>query len=108
MKVDSPEDCRFVIVSKLPGKPWIGPKWFSSPYNFDPKVVKQLRFPKKLGLYDVACRDGEQRPGVVFSRDDRVKFAKKLDEVGIQRIEAAHIPFDGVLKILGSAHLTSK
>jgi isopropylmalate/homocitrate/citramalate synthase len=51
-------------------------------------VIKQFRFPKELGLYDVTCRDGEQRPGVVFSRDDKVKIAKKLDEVGIQRIEA--------------------
>jgi methanogen homocitrate synthase len=50
--------------------------------------LKQFNFPKKLDLYDVTCRDGEQRPGVVFRREDKVAIAKKLDEVGIQRLEA--------------------
>jgi isopropylmalate/homocitrate/citramalate synthase len=72
----------------LPSKPWIGPKWVSSPLNFKPSVLKQFNFPKKLELYDVTCRDGEQRPGVVFRKEDKVAIAKKLDEVGIQRIEA--------------------
>ena len=72
----------------MSSKPWIGPKWVSSLYNFKPNVLKQLNFPKKIELYDVTCRDGEQRPGVVFLRDDKVAIAKKLDEVGIQRIEA--------------------
>ena len=72
----------------MPSKPWIGPKWVSSPLNFKPSVLKQFNFPKKLELYDVTCRDGEQRPGVVFRKEDKVAIAKKLDEVGIQRIEA--------------------
>jgi methanogen homocitrate synthase len=33
-------------------------------------------------------RDGEQTPGVVFSIDDKVAIARKLDEVGVERIEA--------------------
>ena len=72
----------------LPSKPWIGPEWVSSPLNFKPSVLKQFSFPKRLELYDVTCRDGEQRPGVVFRKEDKVAIAKKLDEVGIQRIEA--------------------
>ena len=72
----------------MPTKPWVGPQWVVSPYNFKPGVLKQLNFPKKLELYDVTCRDGEQRPYVVFRREDKVAIAKKLDEVGIQRIEA--------------------
>jgi isopropylmalate/homocitrate/citramalate synthase len=72
----------------LANKPWIGPKWASSPLNFKPSVLKQFSFPKKLELYDVTCRDGEQRPGVVFRKEDKVVIAKKLDEVGIQRLEA--------------------
>lgn len=72
----------------MPSKPWVGPKWVSSPLNFKPNVLKQFNFPKKLELYDVTCRDGEQRPGVVFRKEDKVAIAKKLDEVGIQRIEA--------------------
>jgi methanogen homocitrate synthase len=72
----------------MPSKKWINDSWVASPANFEPKVLKQLNFPKKIQLYDVTCRDGEQRPGVVFRKDDKVRIAKKLDEVKIQRIEA--------------------
>ncbi|MEM2901780.1 MAG: hypothetical protein QXO32_03490 [Candidatus Bathyarchaeia archaeon] len=69
-------------------EPWIGPKWISSRWNFDEAVLKEMSLPSKVQIYDVTCRDGEQRPGVVFRREDKVKIARKLDEVGIHRIEA--------------------
>ena len=72
----------------MPSRKWIAKDWVSSPANFGPRVLKQLNFPKKIQLYDVTCRDGEQRPGVVFRKEDKVRIAMKLDEVGIQRIEA--------------------
>jgi methanogen homocitrate synthase len=62
--------------------------WVASQYNFASATRKQLRFPKKVSLCDVTLRDGEQRPGVVFRKDDKVNIARALDEVGIQRIEA--------------------
>jgi isopropylmalate/homocitrate/citramalate synthase len=68
--------------------PTKNPNWVSSPHNFRPEVLRRIKFPSKLQLYDVTCRDGEQRPGVVFRKDDKVRIAQKLDEVGIQRIEA--------------------
>ena len=33
-------------------------------------------------------RDGEQTPGVVYSVADKLAIAEKLDEVGVERIEA--------------------
>jgi len=47
-----------------------------------------MNLPKRVQIYDVTCRDGEQRPGVVFRKEDKVRIAQKLDEVGIHRIEA--------------------
>ena len=41
-----------------------------------------------MEIHDATLRDGEQTPGVVFSVEDKVAIAKKLDEVGIDRIEA--------------------
>lgn len=72
----------------MPSRKWIAKDWVSSPANFEPRVLKRLNFPKKILLYDVTCRDGEQRPGVVFRKEDKIRIAMKLDEVGIQRIEA--------------------
>lgn len=63
-------------------------KWWVSPYNFVPEVRNSLDLPKKVEIHDATLRDGEQTPGVVFSIDDKVRIASKLNEVGVERIEA--------------------
>ncbi len=62
--------------------------WWVSPYNFVDEVRGGLDLPKKVEIHDATLRDGEQTPGVVFRKDDKVRIAQKLDEVGIERIEA--------------------
>ncbi|MDR0872611.1 MAG: homocitrate synthase [Prevotellaceae bacterium] len=39
-------------------------------------------------LIDSTLRDGEQAPGVVFFRDEKIRLARMLDETGIDEIEA--------------------
>ena len=41
----------------------------------------------QIQLYDTTLRDGAQREGISFSVEDKVKIAKKLDELGIHFIE---------------------
>ncbi|MEM3382368.1 MAG: hypothetical protein QXQ11_09465, partial [Candidatus Bathyarchaeia archaeon] len=69
-------------------EPWIGSMWISSRWNFDPDVRAQMNLPRQVQLYDVTLRDGEQMPGIVFRREDKVKIAKVLDEIGVHRLEA--------------------
>jgi isopropylmalate/homocitrate/citramalate synthase len=46
-------------------------------------------FPKtEIRFYDTTLRDGEQTVGVVFSPQQKLEIARKLDELGISRIEA--------------------
>jgi len=56
-----------------------------SPYNFvaydSPSIDEYI-------VHDSTLREGEQTPGVVFGIEDKLKIAKKLDEVGIQQIES--------------------
>ena len=40
-----------------------------------------------LLLYDTTLRDGAQTEGISFSADDKVKIARKLDQLGIHYIE---------------------
>ncbi|MCK5516871.1 MAG: hypothetical protein KAI39_08355, partial [Desulfobulbaceae bacterium] len=63
-------------------------KWWVSPYNFVDEVTSQFDLPEKVEIHDATLRDGEQTPGVVFRKDDKIRIARKLDEVGVERIEA--------------------
>ena len=63
-------------------------KWWVSPYNFKPEVLEERKGPRKVLIHDATLRDGEQTPGVVFRKEDKVRIAKALDKVGVDRIEA--------------------
>ena len=44
--------------------------------------------PERATIYDVTLRDGEQYPGLVFSKADKIRLAEALDSLGIERLEA--------------------
>lgn len=59
-------------------------KYFVSPYN----QSISLEFPEKITVYDTTLRDGEQTPGVCLRTQEKLKIARKLDELGLHQIEA--------------------
>ncbi len=63
-------------------------KYWVSPYNFVDEVRETLSLPPKVEIHDATLRDGEQTPGVVFSIDDKIRIASKMNEIGVDRIEA--------------------
>ncbi|MDR1045416.1 MAG: pyruvate carboxyltransferase [Candidatus Adiutrix sp.] len=63
-------------------------KWWVSPSNYDPEVTGQFKFPARVEFLDTTLRDGEQQPSVILTKDEKVAIARKLSEVGVQRIEA--------------------
>jgi methanogen homocitrate synthase len=68
--------------------PWVGDKWWVSHFNYAEEVRKNLRLPSRVEIYDVTLRDGEQTPGVVFKKEEKIHIAQLLDEAGVHRIEA--------------------
>ena len=62
--------------------------WWVSPYNFIDEVRDEFTLPGKVEIHDATLRDGEQTPGVVFRKEDKVRIAQQLDEIGVERIEA--------------------
>jgi methanogen homocitrate synthase len=71
-------------------QPWISKNWWVSPFNYVAEVRKQMPYlPKRVKFHDVTLRDGEQTPGVVFRKDEKVKIAAMLDDIGVDRIEVA-------------------
>ncbi len=44
--------------------------------------------PEDIEICDVTLRDGEQTPGVIFTREEKIDIAEKLDSIGVEVIEA--------------------
>jgi methanogen homocitrate synthase len=60
-------------------------------HNWDAKVRAGWKLPKKITIHDVTLRDGEQTPGVVFRRDEKLKIAHALADMGVHRIEGGMV-----------------
>lgn len=68
--------------------PWKTSDWYVSHYNYAKTVLQALRLPQRVGVHDITLRDGEQQANIVFRKDEKVRIARMLDEVGVSRIEA--------------------
>ncbi len=68
--------------------PWHNEEWFVSPWNYLPEVAGSFSFPDGIEIHDLTLRDGEQQVGILFTKDDKVRIAEALAELGVHRIEA--------------------
>jgi isopropylmalate/homocitrate/citramalate synthase len=72
--------------------PWKVPgKWSVSSFDFEPEVRSGWKIPPKVTIHDVTLRDGEQTPGVVFRKHEKLKIAHYLEDMGVHRIEGGMI-----------------
>ena len=62
-------------------------KWWVSPGDYDERVTCEYNFPEKIEILDTTLRDGEQEAGIIFTKEDKLAIAKKLDAAGVHRIE---------------------
>jgi isopropylmalate/homocitrate/citramalate synthase len=91
---------------------WETENWFVSPYNFLKEIQENFTPPKKVLFHDITLRDGEQQAGVLFRKNDKIKIAQKLDEVGVSRIEvgmpAVSSDDKAAVKAIAAAGLNAK
>ena len=52
------------------------------------KARSEINPPKRVTVLDTTLRDGEQTPGLTYTIDEKVEIARKLDELGVGKIEA--------------------
>jgi isopropylmalate/homocitrate/citramalate synthase len=69
-------------MSDFTGKVW------TSELNARPDVRPDFDRSRTIRFYDTTLRDGEQTVGVIFSPQQKLEIARKLDELGVGRIEA--------------------
>lgn len=67
---------------------WFTDQWCVSPLNFQEETRAGLRLKPNLQIADCTLRDGEQQPGVVFRKEDKIRIADLLNDLGIHEIEA--------------------
>lgn len=66
---------------------YFGDDWWASPYNAIANEGLKGKLPKKVQIHDVTLRDGEQTPGIVFNKEDKVNISRALSDMGVHRIE---------------------
>lgn len=59
-----------------------------SPYNYVPEANAIKHVPSRVLFHDCTLRDGEQHPGLVFRKQEKLQIAGLLDELRIPQIEA--------------------
>lgn len=52
------------------------------------KVRKRMSLPETVRIFDTTLRDGEQTPGVAITAEEKLRIAKRLDDLGVNVIEA--------------------
>ncbi len=62
--------------------------WWVSDLNTQQDIMGENHLPQTLKFYDTTLRDGEQTIGVSWDKHDKLKIAKVLDDLGVDRIEA--------------------
>ncbi len=67
---------------------WKSESWWTSSLNFLPEVRAQFSLPAEVQIHDATLRDGEQTPGIVLRKDDKIRLAEMMDDIGVHRIEA--------------------
>lgn len=68
------------------GQPYFSDKKWVSPMNFADDIRQKTTSPN-IYIHDVTLRDGEQTTGLNWTYDERIRIARELDKLGVQRIE---------------------
>lgn len=53
------------------------------------RIAEELEnLPKEVRIFDTTLRDGEQTPGISFTKEQKLMIARQLAKLGVASIEA--------------------
>lgn len=77
-------------MQKVRGKEAIGKISAMSPLNFSHEVRADMELPPRVKLVDMTLKEGLQMEGMALSREECLRVARKLDELGVASIKIAY------------------
>lgn len=57
-------------------------------YDIEDLKKQYMNLSDEIYIFDTTLRDGEQTPGVALTVDEKIQIAQKLDNLGVNKIEA--------------------
>lgn len=58
-----------------------------TPYNMEEEVRSQFNLPERVYIHDVTIREVMQSPRLCLRPEEKIRIAKQLDKLGVDRIE---------------------
>jgi len=49
--------------------------------------MEEVKSERHINIIDTTLRNGEQTAGVVFSKNEKIRIVKMLDEIGVPEVE---------------------
>lgn len=63
-------------------------QYWVTEFNYMEEITKQFpNQPAKVSIYDNTLREGDQTPGCIMRKDEKLALAKELDKLGVDFIE---------------------
>jgi homocitrate synthase NifV len=63
--------------------------------NFMYRILKGVHVSLEARIVDTTLRDGEQKPGLALSMQDKIEIAKDIDKIGVYQIESGTAAMGG-------------
>ena len=64
-------------------------RYWLTPYNWLDEIRKEFELPKRVYIHDVTLREGDQQPYIGLKKDEKIRLAQALDDLGVASIEIA-------------------
>ena len=68
---------------------WLTDMYWLTPYNWLDEIRKEFELPKRVYIHDVTLREGDQQPYIGLKKDEKIRLAQALDDLGVASLEIA-------------------
>lgn len=68
---------------------WLTDHYWVTPYNWLDEVRKDFDLPPRIYFHDVTLREADQHPGIALRKEEKLRIAEALNDLGVGSLEIA-------------------